>query len=95
MIGQYLPNNNEKSYSAVLQNFLSLNRPSARFCLAFCQLHFLKRVESYRFAVLQIHAYLSFWASSESRPPLQWHRGNALSQFQKKRAVFFSSFFYP
>jgi hypothetical protein len=27
MIGQYLPNNNEKSYNAVLQNFLDLNRP--------------------------------------------------------------------
>jgi hypothetical protein len=27
MIGQYLPNNNEKSYSAVLQNFLHLNQP--------------------------------------------------------------------
>jgi hypothetical protein len=27
MIGQYLPNNNEKSYSVVLQNFLHLNQP--------------------------------------------------------------------
>jgi hypothetical protein len=27
MIGQYLPNNNEKSYSAVLQKILDLNRP--------------------------------------------------------------------
>jgi hypothetical protein len=27
MIGQYLPNNNEKSYSAVLQIFLHLNQP--------------------------------------------------------------------
>jgi hypothetical protein len=27
MIGQYLSNNNEKSYSAILQNFLKLNRP--------------------------------------------------------------------
>jgi hypothetical protein len=27
MIGQYLPNNNENSYSAILQNFLHLNQP--------------------------------------------------------------------
>jgi hypothetical protein len=27
MIRQYLPNNNEKSYSAVLQKFLHLNQP--------------------------------------------------------------------
>jgi hypothetical protein len=27
MIGQYLPNNNENSYSAILQNFLHLNPP--------------------------------------------------------------------
>jgi hypothetical protein len=27
MIGQYLPNNNEKSYNAVLQKFLHLNQP--------------------------------------------------------------------
>jgi hypothetical protein len=27
MIEQYLPNNNEKSYNAILQNFLDLNRP--------------------------------------------------------------------
>jgi hypothetical protein len=27
MIEQYLPNNNEKSYSAVLQKILDLNRP--------------------------------------------------------------------
>jgi hypothetical protein len=27
MIGQYLPNNNEKSYSAILQKNLDLNRP--------------------------------------------------------------------
>jgi type IV secretory pathway TrbF-like protein len=30
MIGQYLPNNNEKSYSAVLQKILDLNRPFAK-----------------------------------------------------------------
>jgi hypothetical protein len=27
MIGQYLSNNNEKSYSVVLQKFLELNQP--------------------------------------------------------------------
>jgi hypothetical protein len=27
MIGQYLPNNNENSYNAILQNFLHLNQP--------------------------------------------------------------------
>jgi hypothetical protein len=27
MIGQYLPNNNENSYSAILQKFLHLNQP--------------------------------------------------------------------
>jgi hypothetical protein len=27
MIGQYLPNNNEKSYNVVLQKNLDLNRP--------------------------------------------------------------------
>jgi hypothetical protein len=28
MIGQYLPNNNEKRYSVILPKFLHLNRPS-------------------------------------------------------------------
>jgi hypothetical protein len=28
MIKQYLPNNNEKRYSAILPNFSQLNRPS-------------------------------------------------------------------
>jgi hypothetical protein len=27
MIGQYLPNNNEKRYSAILPKILDLNRP--------------------------------------------------------------------
>jgi hypothetical protein len=37
MIGQYLPNNNEKSYGAVLQKNLEPNRP-----IALVQNHLLK-----------------------------------------------------
>jgi hypothetical protein len=32
MIGQYLPNNNKNSYSAILQNFLHLTSPETYVC---------------------------------------------------------------
>jgi hypothetical protein len=59
MIGQYLPNNNEKSYSAILQNFLHLNRPLVLVALR-------ASVGFDSNGLLELHSYIPILGQSSS-----------------------------